>query len=89
VVSIQVEEAAFIMVPQVSLFATDLESVRLVTEEREEGVIQLHVLGPRERRASYTFNTIEICDQFRETIEVKLMRTGFARLATIERRRGR
>jgi hypothetical protein len=70
------------------LFATASESVRLVCEEREAGIVELHVFGPKEQRASYTFNSMETCDQFRATIELKLLRNGFSLLASNERRRG-
>jgi hypothetical protein len=72
---------------RVSLFATSSESVRLVCQEQDAGLIELHVFGPKEQRASYTFNSLETCDQFRAAIELKLLRNGFSLLANNERRR--
>jgi hypothetical protein len=59
--------------------------VRLVCRE-EAGVLELLVFGPKEQRASYTFNSRETCDQFLAQIEVKLLRNGFTLLASNERR---
>ena len=71
-----------------TLYATPAESVRLLCEEAAAGVIELRVFGPKAERAVYTFNTVEVCDQFQSAIEAKLLRAGFRRLATAERRRG-
>jgi hypothetical protein len=71
-----------------TLFATPAESVRLLCEEAAAGVIELRVFGPKTERAIYTFNTLEVCEQFQTAIEAKLLRAGFRRLATAERRRG-
>jgi hypothetical protein len=71
-----------------TLFATPAESVRLLCEEAPAGVIELRVFGPKTARAIYTFNTLDVCDQFQAAIEAKLLRAGFRRLATAERRQG-
>ncbi len=70
-----------------TLFATPSESVRLLCQEAAAGVIELRVFGPKAARAVYTFNAVEVCDQFQSAIETKLLRAGFRRLATAERRR--
>jgi hypothetical protein len=70
---------------RVTLFASASQSVRLVCRE-EAGVLELLVFGPKEQRASYTFNSHETCQQFLTDIQVKLLRSGFALLASSERR---
>jgi hypothetical protein len=70
-----------------ALFATPAESVRLLCEEAAAGVIELRVFGPKTERAIYTFNALEVCEQFQTAIEAKLLRAGFRKLATAERRR--
>jgi hypothetical protein len=72
-----------------TLFATPAESVRLLCEEAPGGVIELRVFGPKTARGVYTFNTLEVCEQFQAAIEAKLLRGGFRRLATAERRHPR
>ena len=74
------------MSPEASLFARADQSVRLVCEAGDSGVLQLQVCGPKDKRATYTFNDAVVCEQFRTALEVGLLRAGFERLHTGERR---
>ena len=69
-----------------ALFASGDESVRLHCEPAEADLIQLFVFGPRTRRATYTFNSADICEQFERALEERLRAEGYVRLATVERR---
>ena len=71
---------------QASLFSTGDESVRLLSQDLGAGVIELTVCGPLTQRVTYTFNSLEVCEQFRATVEARLQRAGFTRLPTAERR---
>jgi hypothetical protein len=73
------------MLIQVSLLSTGDKSVRLLSEPSAEGLIEVRVCGPKEHRQTYTFNTPEICDQFRATLEGLSLVSRYVRLASTER----
>jgi hypothetical protein len=68
------------------LYVSDQDSVRLCREHRSDGLIELHVYGPKDRRRTFTFNVPDTCDQYQAAFEATLRASGYVRLRTADRR---